>query len=86
MKILCTFRETTTGWTTTATTTPFTSGTSPEDWLPGCPCNGMDGQEMMTCQMEQAELDPDPCDPGPSGKNDSIIRSKSFSKLVRCPK
>ena len=55
-----------------------TSGTTPDDWIPGCPCNGMEGQERITCTMEQGELDPNPCDTGPPGNNYSIIRGKYF--------
>ena len=74
-----TFRDqTTTASTTTGTTTQgvTTSGTTPDNWIPGCPCNGMEDQELGMCMMEQGELDPNPCY-SPPGMNSSIFRSKS---------
>ena len=72
-----TFRETTPGTTATTTQGVTTSGTTPDDWIPGCPCNGLEAAEYVTCQMENAEA----CDPGPPGMNSSIFRSESSYQL-----
>ena len=67
------FRETTTaGGTTTQGVT-----TTPDDYIPGCPCNGMSEMEQWECFSEQALLDPNPCD-APPGKNSSIFRRNTI--------
>ena len=71
-------RETATGAGPIETTTQgvTTSGTTPDDWLPGCPCNGLENMDYAMCMMGITE-DPNPYDPGLPGMNSLTFRSKS---------